>query len=334
MRRVIFLRLPSGVFGNGGQAWLSIDLKPSRDMLEKRGFSILESTVDRAISLDLRPNDIVIYSSSDDPEIYEYMKDAFYFIRNRCQLLPHYDFLMAYENKGFQEIYRKERGFGNLDGNYFYDLDVSPRSFPYVFKTITGAGSSGVHLIRSKRDLRKLRCTIFSVSLRRRLILLQRKWKLSKEHYAAYSYRHKGFRRYAVQEFISGLECDYKILIFGERFFSLKRYVRKGDFRASGSGNFDFTASTPAHVLDFAASIANKLDAPQLSLDIADSGGTCHLIEYQALNFGPTTLTLSKGYYRRESGGWAWVSGVSDLGETYAHSLEAYFDKHDIRATA
>ncbi len=334
MRRVIILRLPNGIFRNAGQNWLSIDLAPLREMLEKRGFYVIESTIDRINLLELRTDDIVIYSSSDNHEIYEYIKDLFYLIKERCLLVPNYDFIMAYENKGFQEIYRKLHDFGNLAGDYRFDLEDRFRKFPYVLKTITGAGSSGVYLVKSENDLRKIRRSISPIGLIRRFILFMRKLKLDNEQYIAYSYSYKGLYRHAVQEFIPNLECDYKVLIFGERFFSLKRYVRKGDFRASGSGNFDFSAPTPDHVLDFAASIAAKLDAPQLSLDIADSGDACHLIEYQALNFGPTTLTLSKGYYRREEGGWTWMAGPSDLGEAYAHSLAVYLDKHDIKATA
>jgi hypothetical protein len=334
-RRVIFLRLPSGVFGNGGQSWLSIDLAPSKVLLENLGFLVTESTIDKTMSLDLRDDDIIIYSSCEALDIREYMKDVFYFLRDRCLLIPHYDLLLAYENKGFQELFRQAHGFGNLRGDYHYDLDSAPRSFPYVLKTTTGAGSIGVRLVRSDDDLVKTRRDLFSISIRRRVAMLQRKWKLSNEHYEAYRYRHKGFRRYVVQEFVPALEYDYRVTIFGDRFFAFKRRVRRNDFRASGSKDFDFSGPVSSRVLDFAASVAEKLNAPQLSLDIADSGHSCHLIEYQAMNFGRSAIERSQGYHLREGDGWAWIaSGPSNLGETYAHSLEAFFSRHGVKATA
>lgn len=39
------------------------------------------------------------------------------------------------------------------------------------------------------------------------------------------------------QEFIPGNTCDIRVCVIGERAFALKRNVRHGDFRASGSGN-------------------------------------------------------------------------------------------------
>ncbi len=326
--RVIFACLPSGVFGNGGQSWISIDLTRAREMLKRQGLEVIELTIDQLFEAELTRDDIVIYCSCDEPEMLGYLKDVFYFIRNRCQILPGYEFLLAHENKGFQELHKSSLGIGNLDGDYFYDLDRFDGKLPVVFKTIAGAGSSGVCLIRDEAVRKKIRKKYFRVSLIRKVIRLQRKFKLTTKHYEAYHYRHKGFRRHVMQEFVPGMSFDYKVLIFGDRFFVLKRFVRDGDFRASGSGKFDFEANVPDQVLNFALDISERLSAPQLSLDIAQSQQACHLIEYQALNFGPITLKQSKGHYRRGDGTWDWIAGASDLDECFSHSLEAYFRNH------
>jgi len=331
-RKVYLLSLPSGIFGNGGQSWLSIDLAPTRALLQSRGFAVEDAMIDQVFELQLAPDDIVVYSSCEATEIREYMKDAFYFLRTRCILLPDYEFLLAYENKGFQELKKRAMEIGNLSGDYHYDMDGKERRVPYVFKTIDGAGSSGVHLVRTREDEYRLRRKYFSVGLKRRAILQQRKRVLSADEFATYRYRHKGFRRHIAQAFVPGADHDYKILIYGDRYFGLKRYVRKNDFRASGSGRFDFSERVPDKVLNFAAEIAGHLDAPQLSLDIVISSEVCHLIEYQAMNFGPITLTQSEGYYTISSlGTWNWTAGPSDLSECFSHSLGVYFDRHGIR---
>lgn len=332
-RKVVLVSLPSGMFGNGGKTWLSIDLAPTRALLEARGFAVEDARIDQSWELDLAPDDIVVYSSCEASEVREYMKDAFYFLRKRCILLPDYEFLLAYENKGFQELKKRSLGIGNLPGDYHYDLDGHERAAPYVFKTIGGAGSSGVHLVQTPKDGDRLRDKYFSVDLKRRVLLQQRKRVLTAEQFDAYRYRHKGFRRYIAQAFVPRADHDYKVLVFGERFFGLKRHVRKNDFRASGSGNFDFSARLPEAVLSFAKGIAERLDAPQLSLDIVASPEGCHLIEYQGLNFGPITLTRSKGFYSQAADGtWDWTAGSSDLAECFAHSIGVYFDHHGIRA--
>ena len=40
------------------------------------------------------------------------------------------------------------------------------------------------------------------------------------------------------QEFLPGNNFDIRIIVIGDKAFGLKRMVRKGDFRASGSGEF------------------------------------------------------------------------------------------------
>lgn len=334
-RKIVFLSLPSGIFGNGGQSWRSIDLVPAEQLLKNRGFEVIRSTIDKTQELAVKPSDIVIYSSCEQPDIREYMKDAFYFLRERCVLLPEYEFLLSYENKGFQELMKSKLGIGNLPGSYHFDLNDIVDSVPCVFKTTTGAGSSGVHLVRSDKDIVRMRRKYFGIRLKRKLIVRQRMIALGKDEYQAYKYRHKGFCRYIAQEFVPNAEYDYKVLIFGDRYFGLKRYVRKGDFRASGSGDFDFTSRLPDQVLNFAANLAERLGAPQLSLDIVTSIKGCHLIEYQAMNFGPMALTQSLGYYRRapDTDCWSWTETSSDLSECFAYSLIHYFDKHRISST-
>jgi hypothetical protein len=333
-RKVVLLSLPNGIFGNGGQSWKSINLAPTQKCLEAKGFVVETSVIDQISNLSLDPSDIVIYSSCESKEVREYMKDTFYFLQKKCILLPDYEFLLAYENKGFQEIKKRALNIGNLAGTYHFDLDANVDQTPFVFKTIDGAGSSGVHLVRSKSDRNMLRRKYFRISLWRKLALVQRYLSLKKSEFYAYKYRHKGFSRHISQEFVPNADHDYKVLVFGDRYFGLKRHVRQGDFRASGSGSFDFEARLPDRVLDFASEIASHLDAPQLSLDIVTSIEGCHLIEYQAMNFGPMALSNSFGYYKRtpDTSNWSWIAEPSDLSECFAYSLGHYFDKHGLLA--
>src|SRR5690606_36646491 len=125
------------------------------------------------------------------------------------------------------------------------------------------------------------------------------------------------------QDFISNLACDYKVLVFGDRYFVLKRNVRKSDFRASGSGDFEFV-DPPVDVLDFAKAITDTLKNPYLSLDIAQSDQGCHLIGFQATNFGPYTLLNAPYRYINNGKNWLKEDNCKDLEANYAYALNFY----------
>ena len=98
--------------------------------------------------------------------------------------------------------------------------------------------------------------------------------------------------RFIAQPFISGLDGDWKVLVYGDQYYVLKRHVRPGDFRASGSG-MDYRAGLdsgiPDEVLSFVEKVYHLLDIPHLSADVAFDGKRPYLIEFQAVYFGTAT---------------------------------------------
>lgn len=314
--------LPNGFFGSAGASWKSLSVTRISEDLRNQGYSIEVVPVNRILDCELSAEDIVIYTSSEEENIRSYIKDIMYLVSKKCVIVPNLDALMAHENKGFQQLYRSFHGFGNLEGKYFYDIDDAPKQYPFVYKSVTGAGSSGVKLINNNNDLQEVR-SYFKTGLKRRLIKYIRKIHLSKQEYAIYSYRYKATRLSVSQEFIPDLKGDYKILIFGKKFFVLKREVRSGDFKASGSGIFTFPGKdeVPDRLLNFSKSVFDKLDVPYVSMDIADSNSECHLIEYQATNFGPYTLVNSPGYFQEHGRRWVYIKGSSDLEKEFSQAL-------------
>lgn len=315
--------LPNGFFGNAGQSWKTLDTQKISKLINIENEII---DIRRLIDMQLSPDDIVFYTSSDEPNIRAYIQDLMFFVNKKCLIIPSYEMLLAHENKGFQELYKSELGIGNLAGNYFFDLDDTNIQIPKVFKTVSGAGSSGVFLIEKEDDISRIQKNHFKLSAKRRLIKVQRQIKLKEPEFEIYSYRHKGFSRFVEQEFIPNLKYDFKVLVFGNRYFVLKRSVKKNDFRASGSGNFEFI-EPPREVLDFSKQIANVLDTPYLSLDIAQSEIGCHLIEYQATNFGPYTLLNAPNRYVYEGNSWTKEKNDKDLESNYAYAFNYFMKK-------
>lgn len=323
-KRVFFVTLPNGSFGSAGQSWLSLNIDSISNKIIKLGFEIHKTSIEKILNdYDLKEEDLVIYTSSENKVVRQYVKDVMYLVDKKSNIIPSYDLLMAHENKGFQELYRKDKKIGNLDGFYRFDHEQLPSAYPYVYKSIDGAGSSGVELVRdsSKRD--KLIKNKERVNLKRKIISFLRKLKLTKEQFSIYQYNKKSFHGFIVQEFINDLSFDYKILVFWDKFFVLKRNIKAGDFRASGSGLFEFEKPSD-EVLEYARDIFSTLDTPYASLDIAVSEGVCKLIEFQALNFGPYTLINAPGYYQLKGSDWHFIEGKSSLEEEFSRSLAAF----------
>lgn len=324
--KVYIATLPDGCFGSAGRTWKCLDANKLSSLLN---YDTEVTTITKLMDLKLNREDIVVYTSSEEDNIRLYLKDVMYFIKQKCTILPNYNILLSHENKGFQELYRSELGFGNLKGHYFFDIDDSVLPMPKVLKTISGAGSNGVYLVKDESDILDIKKKYFDVSTKRKLIKLQRRLRLRRQAFAIYNYRYKGFNRFVEQKFVPNLKNDYKILVFGDRYYCVERKIRKNDFRASGSGLLKFV-KPPEAVLDFAKDIFEKLENPYASLDIAYSDKGCHLIEYQGTDFGPVALLNSSYRYLSSTNGWKKEKHNQDLEENYAYALNKFIsEKYD-----
>ncbi len=72
-----------------------------------------------------------------------------------------------------------------------------------------------------------------------------------------------------IQEFIPGNTCDYRMKVVGDRAWGFRRFVRKNDFRASGSGELDFDyRKIPSSMVTMAFDVKRKLEMQSVALDI------------------------------------------------------------------
>lgn len=320
---IYLLTMPDGAFGSAGQSWAKLDIDKIKENLK---FKILISDISEIGNIEFNDDDTLIYTSSENEAVRIYLKNSLYYIKDKVNIIPSYELLMAHEDKGFQEILKQEKKIGNLKGEYILDIPNRKIIFPKVLKTSQGAGSSGVFLVKNTSELKGIEKKFFKLDLKSKTIALQRKIKLTSHEYNIYQYRKKKFNLFVEQEFIAELQHDFKVLVFGDRYYVLKRSVRKNDFRASGSGNFEFT-TPPIEVLNFAREISLILDNPYFSLDIAQSSNGCHLIEFQATNFGPYTLLNAPNRYIFDDTNWKVEKNCKDLELNYAYALNYYIGK-------
>lgn len=176
--------------------------------------------------------------------------------------------------------------------------------FPKVFKLRGGAGSSNVKLVHSKKEAKKLTATAFgkgfpSYDKWGNLKEEFRRYKLKKGTYkdvlksvrrlfasTEFARIHGRERGYVLfQEFIPNNTFDIRIITIGEKAFGLKRLVRNGDFRASGSGFIEYEKEKiDERCVAIAFEVSEKLKALCVAYDfVFDSNNNPLVVE---INYG------------------------------------------------
>jgi len=189
-------------------------------------------------------------------------------------------------------------------------------SYPKVFKLKGGAGSSNVKLVKSYNQCVKLIRIAFGNGFRtinpwytwneanyknlntkdfiteklrgiKRGLILTDKQKLFS--------REKGYVYF--QEFIPNNDYDTRIVVIGGvRAMGEKRFVRKGDFRASGSGHFSY-GNISLDAVRIAFKIANRLKLQSVAFDfIADVNQNTLVVE-MSYGFGTSGIKNCSGYW-------------------------------------
>jgi len=224
-------------------------------------------------------------------------------------LIPSLQSVLSYENKALSAEIAQAYKLPGPQTRYIVSRDEARRiteqwGFPFVAKTVSGFASRGVQLIRNEREWNA--CVRLNV--------------------ATSGSPEKSFPGIVVQEFIHGLVGDWKVIVMGDVVATLWRGIRPGDFRASGSGRFEFKKA-PDHVLDFALDVRRLLRVPWASLDIADNGTECAIIEHQIVHFGTTTADKALEHYRASEGGWISTPGPIPMEKEMVKSVLSMIDE-------
>jgi glutathione synthase/RimK-type ligase-like ATP-grasp enzyme len=291
----------------------------------------------------------ILYQTSEAPGSFykRYIEDVVYFLeRQGAVMLPKYEQLKAHHNKLYMEFLRshfndkslrtiKSKCYGSWVDALSYDSD-----FPVVIKQISSSGGAGVFLARNRLEYCKLirkAGKIIVVQNLKGLVVnffkdvvkkLIKYFFPSKSKYVQFKTEPLSTAM-VVQQFIEGLNGDYKVLIYGRKYYTLYRKNRVNDFRASGSGRF-YEVPEEEHegLLNYARKITSEIDFPIFGLDIGFDGKDYHLLEYQMIHLGPFSLQISKFWHEFEDGKLIRHVGESDLEEEFSRSIIDYISVH------
>ncbi|MFK4002529.1 RimK family alpha-L-glutamate ligase [Qipengyuania sp. NPDC077563] len=213
----------------------------------------------------------------------------------------------------------------------FYDpstaLDwLKTAKMPLVWKLRGGAGSRNVHLVKTKRRARKIIQKSFQSGWHTsRLFTLSEKLRLARAKpsvkniagimrgigrvivpHQAYRYQlpEKGYVYF--QDYIPDNYYDIRIIVIGQRAFGIKRMVRDGDFRASGSGKIIYDKNQiPKQCIELAFETASQISSQSCAFDFVQIGGTWKIVEL-SYGFSLQGYLLCPGYWRSDL---SWVPG-------------------------
>ena len=327
----------NGWFAQGKFPWESMDIERIKRRLESNNKIVNVTTFqflkDNIASLK---DYIIIYTSSQRLEHKYYIQDIMFLLKDNNTLIPNYESLLAHENKGFQSLLDKKYNLGLIKSEYYCDIcevkNIKNLNYPLVYKSVNGASSMGVKKVHNIEEMYKYVKQPCSISLE----LLKRKLKKyifkSKYNHQWEKYLSFAQQRFIIQGFIPDLQYDFKVLIFGKKYYLLKRFVAENDFKASGSGLHSRNIGSDLKiVLDFARGIKNKFRSHIYSLDICVKNKEPHLIEFQMTHVGPVTLSESDHYfiYNATTNNWEKVFSLSSLEDEFSNAVEEYINESD-----
>ncbi len=216
-------------------------------------------------------------------------------------------------------------------------------SWPKVFKLTGGAGSSNVKMIKNVNEAIKVINRSFgkgySIFNQRKYFLEERisKYKDNGSLYSLVkSFRHllKPLNQEWVnhiekdyvyfQEFMPGNEYDLRLIVINQnKIFGLKRYNRKNDFRASGSGNMEFLNNdVDQSILKLVLDMSVKLKMNSVAYDIVfDTNKNPVIIE---ISYAYSTSAYEKcpGYWDTDLN---WIQG--EIGNYSAWLVEKVIEQ-------
>jgi glutathione synthase/RimK-type ligase-like ATP-grasp enzyme len=332
--------------GNFGSKWKSTpyrsgyDQKYLTELFKKEGIEIDFFPLQKVnLSTQDWKGKIVLYTSSEEVGMHykQYVEDICLALEMAgAILIPRFALLRANNNKVFMELNRQlhlpkelqtidSLTYGSFE-ELFQDIQENRIQYPCVIKKASGAMSRGVFLAKNKEEL------IAYGKLVSKSGTLKTKFKESirERKHAGYKQDTMYGNKFVIQPFIPGLKNDWKVIIYADRFFLLKRHTKDGDFRASGSGhNYKAGAASefPPHMFDLVDQFYRSMDVPNFSIDFGYDGTNGYIFEYQGVYFGTSTTVRSNEYYIKKNNQWVTEPKSLDQEQEYVDSISNYLRK-------
>ena len=236
--------------------------------------------------------DIFICHTESNPAYQEMIESKIYILENLLGkfCFPSYHEVWQYEDKNRANYLYQHYDLPTIPTYVTQNKEEAYKlidivGYPFISKTTIGAGSTGVFKIDNRQQAVKRINKIFGF------------YGLKTE----YPYqRQKDY--FYIQKFIYDATFDLRIILVGDMAFGYYRYPNKGDFRASGAGNYEKKA-IPEDALRIAIEVRDKLASRLMGIDLlySETNKKYYIIETSLFNQidTPEQLVIDgvPGYY-------------------------------------
>lgn len=255
------------------------------------------------------------------------VKDLVYLLEKKgVDVFPSIEEFWHYDDKIKQKYLFEAYDIPHAPMHVFYSKQDSlgwvenKARFPFVFKLRKGAGSSNVKLVKTKNQAKKLINRSFGKGFKVVPSFLKdmgpkiRKHKKQKDWLGVIKRLPKTLSRhininknftvergyFLTQEFYPNNDTDTRVAIIGDKATAFRRYVRKNDFRASGSGLIDYDHNMiDLKLIKIAFDAADKIGGTSFAFDfIYDADGIPKILEVSYCYLSEA-ITNVGGYWDR-----------------------------------
>lgn len=242
--------------------------------------------------------------------------------RKGLRVFPNYNTTWHFDDKIGQKYLLEALNLPLVPSYIFYNKKdamrwIASTSFPKVFKLRGGAGSLNVRLVKNARIARALTRKAFG-----RGFTPLNSWVYCKDRirkfwdgkdsllgfckgigrlilpaeYTKMHPREKGYIYF--QDFIPDNNFDIRIIVTGDKAIGIKRVVRKGDFRASGSGDILYAKEDiDERCIKIAFDCNKKIQSQSIAFDFVFSESNSPLLVEISYGYSQEVYYSCVGYW-------------------------------------
>lgn len=251
-----------------------------------------------------------------------FAKQLLYSLQKKgIKVFPDFDTAWHFDDKVGQKYLLEAINAPLVPSHVFYSKNealewIEKTTFPKVFKLRGGSGSSNVQLVENKIQAKKLVKRAFRKGFSQfnrinHLKFRYHNYRTGKEsfiavikgvvrlfvgnRYSNMSPQEKGYVYF--QDFIPNNNFDTRVVVIGgETAIAEKRFVREGDFRASGSGKYDYE-NINIETIKVAFDVSRRLNLQSVAFDfVADSQNKPLIVEI-SYGFGREGISKAPGFW-------------------------------------
>jgi len=242
------------------------------------------------------------------------------------KVFPSFNTCWHFDDKVGQKYLFEANNVPCVPSFVFYDKDAALKwlnstDYPVVFKLRGGAGSENVKLVYNYKSAAKLVKKAFRKGFKvksRMNFLKERIWHFNRDRsIRSFFAISKGLARLIVptaaeksfdvqknyvyfQEFIPNNDSDIRVIVIENKAFAIKRVVREGDFRASGSGKIIYDVDQiPLNCVKLSFEISESIKSQCVAIDYVFKDDLPLLVEI-SYSFSKEGYLPCPGYWDRE----------------------------------